>query len=256
MSVPSEVYAWLLFVLGLFIGSFLNVVAYRVPRQESIVWPGSHCPTCNHSLSPWELIPVLSWLVLRGRCRHCKVPIPGRYPLLEMTTAGLFAATVLAFPDWKLRIAYALLWTLLGAVLGTDMTSMRVPNVISYPAALLMPIVSIVSGAETWQRALGGAAVSFTVLFAIHLISGGNMGMGDAKLYWSIGAMLGALYAMESLVFASMVGALIGGLLRITGVLKKREYIPFVPYIMVGVVIAVFFGHPLTHWYLFNVVGF
>lgn len=243
------------FVYGLLFGSFVNVVAYRVPRGESIVRPRSHCPHCMHTLSAMELVPVLSWLALGGQCRNCRLPIALRYPLLELATASLFAATYLWTPNWGERCAWWFFWLLLMAVVGTDLTSMRVPNVLSLPGAVLAFLFSVLSGVQTWSHGILGGATCFITMLAIHLLSGGKMGMGDVKLYLAIGVMLGPLLGLESLVLASFVGAMIGGLMRWTGLLGRRQYMPFVPYIAVGVVLVVFFGYAINTWYLQQVLG-
>jgi leader peptidase (prepilin peptidase)/N-methyltransferase len=132
---------------------------------------------------------------------------------------------------------------------------MRVPNILSLPGAALAVGLSGVCGVHGWGQTLLGAVVGAGVLFAIHLLSRGSMGLGDVKLYLSIGAMLGPLYAMESLVMASLSGVMVGYGLRMSGLMKKREPMPFVPHIVIGVVVIAFFGHPLTEWYLHNLLA-
>lgn len=255
MAGIEDVFFLLSFLFGLVLGAFLNVIAYRVPRLESVVTPRSHCATCHHTLAWYELIPILSWLALRARCRHCGTPISVRYPVLELTTGLVFTLTYLRFSTWSVRCAWDVFWLLLVAMMGTDLTSMRVPNVLSYPSALLMLVISGGTDIQTWSEAIWGSVVGFSLIFLIHLFSRGNMGMGDAKLYLTIGAMLGPLYTVESFVLASLSGALVGLLMRLAGLIGRREYIPFVPHIVVGVVIAVFWGPPLTTWYLHQVAG-
>lgn len=245
----------LVFVYGLCFGSFLNVVAYRVPRKESIVRPPSHCPSCNRRLRALELIPVLSWLFLLGRCRTCKSPISIRYPLMELATATLFVVTQDITTSWPARVAWFVFWLLLMAVVGTDFTSMRVPNVISLPGFVVLLILSVTCHVQSLFMALLGSVVGYGVLFLIHLLSGGKMGMGDAKLYLSIGAMLGPWFGLETLALASFSGTLIGLVLRGTGLLKKKEFMPFVPHIAIGVIVTVFYGHALNHWYFYTLLG-
>lgn len=243
------------FLVGLVCGSFLNVVAYRVPRGESVLWPRSYCTACGRTLTPWELIPIVSWLWLGARCRVCKAPISLRYPLLELTTALLFATTSMHFSTWGVRIGWDVFWMFLMTVMGTDFTSMRVPNVLSYPGFIFVFLLSGSLGVQSWYTAMLGAMTGFLLLFAVHLLSRGNMGMGDAKLYLSIGAMLGPLYSVESFVLASLSGAVLGILLRTLKLIARREYIPFVPHIAIGVILTVFFGHPLTLWYVHQMLG-
>ncbi|MCL6548800.1 MAG: prepilin peptidase [Alicyclobacillus sp.] len=240
------VFAW---VLGLLLGSFLNVVAYRLPRGESLVSPGSRCPGCGRSLRPWELVPVLSWLVLGGCCRTCRTRIAVRYPVLEMVTGALFAATVWTVAPWPQRLAWGWFWLVLMAAVGTDLTSMRVPNVLSLPGAAGCIGLSGATSVHSWAGAIAGALTGFGVLYLLHLVSRGNMGMGDAKLFLSVGAMLGPIAAAQALVLASFSGAVLGLALRSAGRLRRREPIPFVPHIAVGVVVTVFYGTDLTAWY-------
>jgi prepilin signal peptidase PulO-like enzyme (type II secretory pathway) len=245
----------LVFTYGLVFGSFVNVVAYRVPRGESIIRPRSHCPHCEHALSVRELVPVLSWLMLKGRCRVCHHPISLRYPLLELATASLFVATYLSVPGWEGRLAWWVFWLLLMMVVGTDLTSMRVPNALSIPGALVTCTISVICGVQSWQQAVLGALVCFFTMLAISLLSGGKMGMGDVKLYLSIGGMLGPVVGLESLVLASFAGAIFGGTLRAVGLLGRRQYMPFVPYIAVGVILVAFFAHDINTWYLTHILG-
>ncbi|MCF8563547.1 prepilin peptidase [Alicyclobacillus tolerans] len=258
MTTAAAANGWeviLVFCTGLVLGSFLNVVAYRVPRGESLAWPGSHCLNCNRSLSAWELVPIVSWLLLQGRCRGCRRPIPLRYPILELVTGCLAAATWLTVPDWPQRIAWGVFWLLLVAVTGTDLTAMRVPNVLSYTGAVVLVVLSPLEGVQSWRTALIGGSLCFLVLLVIHFITGGNMGLGDAKLYFSIGAMFGAAYGMESFVLASCSGAVVGLLMRWAGLMRRREYMPFVPHIAIGVVLTKFFGPAMTEWYLHLLLG-
>lgn len=242
------------FIFGVVVGSFLNVVAYRVPRGESVVAPRSNCPSCHTTLTFVDLLPVISWLTLGGRCRYCRVPISVRYPVIELITGALWAATVLWLPNWHVRVAWAVFWALLVSVLGTDLTAMRVPNLLSLPGAGLAMVLAPLCGVHGWGQTLLGAGVGAGVLFAIHLLSRGNMGMGDVKLYLSIGALLGPLESIESLVIASLSGVIVGYGLRAVGWMQRREHMPFVPHIAIGVIVVAFFGPSLTHWYINQVL--
>jgi prepilin signal peptidase PulO-like enzyme (type II secretory pathway) len=242
---------------GLAFGSFLNVVGYRVPRGESIVFPNSYCPKCHARIRWHDLIPVLSWLILGGKCRNCRQPISAMYPLIELATGILFAATYAATPlnHWPQMIAWWLFWLLLMAVVATDLTSMKVPDVISLPGAVVVFAAAVITGIQGWVASLLGAVGCFLVLFAIHLVTRGNMGMGDVKLYLSIGAMLGCVGGLESLVIASFYGTVIGLTLRALGVLRRRQHIPFVPFIALGVITVAFFGKELTDWYVHGLLN-
>ena len=239
-----------MFLFGLVVGSFLNVVGYRVPRRESILSPRSHCTACSHTLQWYELIPIFSWLLLRGRCKSCRTPISVRYPILELVTASLFSATTLYVQDFAHVVAWCVFWTLMISVTATDLTSMRVPNVLSLPGALVTMGIVVLTGTQTWSASLLGAGGGFLVMLFLNLISRGKMGMGDVKLFLSIGAIFGPYGAVETLVFASAAGSLVGLAMRFTGLLPPRTYIPFVPYILVGTILTEFFGPRLASWYI------
>ncbi|MCL6517748.1 prepilin peptidase [Alicyclobacillus sp.] len=246
---------WSGFCVGTLFGSFIHLVGWRVPRGESIVRPRSHCPSCGRTLSAWELVPVLSWLALGGRCRTCRTPIPVRYPCVELAAGTLFALTATHAANPIAAVAWAVFWLLLLAVVVTDLTTMRVPDVLSLPGAGVVLVLSVVSGAQRPLAAVAGMAGCALVLVLLHLVSRGQMGLGDAKLYLSIGAMLGFWGGLGSLVLASAFGTVIGYGMRWAGWLKPRQPIPFVPFIAMGVVTVVWFGHPLTRWYLHAVFG-
>ncbi|MCL6598563.1 MAG: prepilin peptidase [Alicyclobacillus macrosporangiidus] len=251
----GPLFAWMGFVFGLLFGSFINVVGYRVPRGESVVFPRSHCPDCGRTLSAWELIPAVSWLVLGGRCRTCRHPIPLRYPCIELAAGALFASTAVHADRLPIGLAWSVFWLLLLATVATDLTSMRVPNVLTLPGAVVVLGLAIASGVRSAGGALLGMAGCTLTLWGIHLLSRGRMGLGDVKLYASIGAMLGFWGGLESLVLASAYGTVIGYGMRAVGWLKPRQPVPFVPFIAMGVVTAVWFGDALTRWYLRVVLG-
>jgi leader peptidase (prepilin peptidase)/N-methyltransferase len=237
-------------ILGAIFGSFVNVVGYRVPRQESIAFPGSHCTVCGHRLRYYELIPILSYVFLLGKCRKCKARISLRYPLIEIVSTLLFLYTAIFVPSPFARITWWLFWVFLLSCVATDVTSFRVPNVLTYPASIVFVLLSGLFGIQPWGMDIGGAFLCFFVLVAIHFLSRGNMGLGDAKLYFSIGALLGPALGIETLVLASASGAIIGIFMRIVGWLEARQKIAFVPHIAVGVILTVLFGHTWLHDYV------
>src|SRR5207249_7564151 len=174
-------------VLGLAIGSFLNVVIWRVPRKESVVRPASHCPNCETPIGPRDNIPVLSWLLLRGRCRHCGNPIPVRYPLVEASCGVLFAAVALRFgTDWVLP-AYLVLTAALLAISIIDLEHFIVPDRITAPltvaALALLGLAAAVDGQwSRFGRSLLGGLAFFAFLLLLNIINPRGMGMGDVKL--------------------------------------------------------------------------
>ena len=180
-------------LFGLLIGSFLNVVIWRVPRRESIVAPPSHCPGCDAEIAPYDNIPVISWLVLRGRCRHCGVRISIRYPLVELACAGLWVAMGLRFGwAWELP-AYLVLVSALLALSLIDFDTFLLPDRIVYPLSVSMVVLLRAPGARsttaarTTCRALLGGLAAFAFFLTVHLIAPRGMGFGDVKLSFSLG---------------------------------------------------------------------
>jgi prepilin signal peptidase PulO-like enzyme (type II secretory pathway) len=241
--------SFILFCFGLLFGSFLNVVGYRLPRGESIAFPPSHCPSCKTRLRYFELVPVLSWIVLRGECRTCRTNISIRYPLIETITGVLFALTALQGLPWLKLCAWCFFWMVLVGAMACDMTSMRIPNALSYMGGMFVFFFAGLSHVHTFGFAFLGGIVCFFALLLIHILSGGRMGLGDAKLYFSIGVMLGPAYGLLSLAFASAFGSFIGIAMRLCRLIGKKAMVPFVPYICMGVVVAVYFGPAFIQWY-------
>src|SRR5579884_2389153 len=180
-------------VMGAVIGSFLNVVAYRLPRRESLIHPGSHCPRCQAPIRPYDNIPVLGWLLLRGRCRGCAQPIPARYPVVEALTAVLAVAVVLTkHSAHDLALGLVLVAVLVPVAL-IDLDHRIIPNLITGPAALLALVIGAATGPPhglVAQLIAGAAAAGFLLVFALLYPAG--MGMGDVKLAGVLGLFLGA----------------------------------------------------------------
>ncbi|MBI2168096.1 MAG: prepilin peptidase [Actinobacteria bacterium] len=244
-------------VLGLAVGSFLNVVIWRVPRRESVVRPASHCPGCEAPIAPRDNIPLLSWLVLRGRCRNCGTPISGRYPLVEMGTGVLFAAIALRFEmDWALP-AFLLLTASLVTISIIDLEHYIVPNrilVVVAPATGAMLLVAAAIDGEwgSLGRSAVAAAAAFTGLLVVHLISPRGMGMGDVKLAFLLGLALGWLswgHVALGLFLGFLYGAVVGGALVVTGVRGRRQAVPFAPFLAAGTLTAILAGQPILDWY-------
>jgi leader peptidase (prepilin peptidase)/N-methyltransferase len=237
---------------GLVLGSFLNVVAYRVPRGESISSPASRCPDCDHPIRPWDNVPVLSWLVLRGRCRDCGTSISVRYPLVEASTGLLFALVVaVRWPDRTEIILGLILVAFLVPLALIDLDVRRLPNVLVLPAGVLALIVgtALDSGNEV-ERVLAGVA-GLACFFVIALIYPGGMGLGDVKLIGVLGLFLGREVAV-ALLAAMLVAVTVGiGVIARKGVATGRKTaIPFGPFLAAGAVLAVLVGPQIVHAYL------
>jgi leader peptidase (prepilin peptidase)/N-methyltransferase len=236
---------------GLLAGSFLNVVAWRMPRGESLLLPGSHCPGCEHPVRPYDNVPVLSWLALRGRCRDCRAPISARYPLVEALTAALATAVVLTNDGLHDVLLGLVLVALLVPIALIDLDHRIIPNRLTglgAAAALAIGAASDLGGVP--QQLIAGAAAGGFLLLAA-LARPGGMGMGDVKLAGALGLFLGREVAVALLV-ALLAGTAVG----IAIVARKgagegrRTAIPFGPFLALGGVVALLAGPPIVDWYL------
>ncbi len=239
------------FIFGTIFGSFLNVVIYRLPQRLSIVKPGSRCPHCQTPIRPYDNIPLVSFLVLRGRCRTCRAPISWRYPLVEAIAGLLLASLWLHFAPsgaWVPFVADAVFGLMLVAVFFIDLDHQIVPNVITYPGLVAGLLLAIPQGrtVPAVLSALGASA--FFLLIAI--FSRGGMGGGDIKLAAMMGAFLSWPAVAVALLLAFTLGA--GGGLVLMGLRKRtrKDPIPFGPSLAVGGVIALFAADGILRWYL------
>jgi leader peptidase (prepilin peptidase)/N-methyltransferase len=247
-------------LLGACVGSFLNVVIHRVPRNESVIRPGSHCPTCRSAIRARHNVPILSWLLLRGRCADCAAPISGRYPAVESVTAVLFGATALASVQQHLLPALPalLLFVAAGIALAAiDFDVMRLPNVIVYPSYAAMAV--LLGGAAVTEhttaplvRAVVGGATLFLGFLALALIVPGGMGFGDVKLAGLIGTVLGFVSypAIAVGAFAAFfLGAVAGVLLMAKRRADRKSLVPFGPAMIAGALVALFATAPVVDTY-------
>jgi leader peptidase (prepilin peptidase)/N-methyltransferase len=253
-------------LLGLAVGSFLNVVIYRVPKGESVVRPGSHCPRCGNPVRGRHNIPVLGWLILRGRCADCGTPISVRYPLVELGTALLFGAVT----GWlaglgRLEALPAYLWFgAVGLALAViDLDCRRLPNALvlpSYPVlAVLLLAATLVDG--DWP-ALTRAGIAAATLFGLYallaVIHPAGMGWGDVKLAGLIGLMLGYL-SWAALVVGGFAGFLLGAVAGVIVLASRRgnrkTALPFGPFMLAGALLAMFVADPVARLYLDNLTG-
>jgi leader peptidase (prepilin peptidase)/N-methyltransferase len=244
-------------LLGLAVGSFLNVVIHRVPDGASIVRPGSHCPHCGSAVRRRHNVPVLGWLLLRGRCADCRAPISARYPLVEAGTAALFVAVAARFGlSWELP-AYLYLAAIAIALTAIDLDVMRLPDAIVLPsylvaAALLVPVAVLHGDGAALLRGLIGAALLWLFYRLLALVPRG-MGGGDVKLAPLLGFYLGWLgwSAVAVGAFAAfLLGGVVGAALMALRVAGRKSRIPFGPYMLAGAFLAVFAAAPIAGWYL------
>jgi leader peptidase (prepilin peptidase) / N-methyltransferase len=242
-------------VLGAVFGSFLNVVAYRLPRRESLIRPASRCPACGAPIRPYDNIPVLSWLLLRGRCRSCAAPISVRYPLVEALTAALCVAAVLAGGGTAKVALHVALILLLVPVALIDLEHRIIPNKLTALGAVLaLALGAALDPSGEPERLIAAAAAGGGLLLAALAYPGG-MGMGDVKLVAVMGLYLGRDVAPAVLI-ALLAGVLAGALViaRKGAAQGRKTAVPFGPFLALGAVVAVFAGDPLVSWYVNNVL--
>ena len=253
--MPQPMLFGIVALLGLAIGSFLNVVIHRVPRDESLVRPGSHCPRCGATIRNRHNVPVLGWLLLRGRCADCRTSISVRYPLVEAGTAALFVAVAAKFGlSWALP-AYLYLAAIAIALALIDLDVMRLPNAIVLPsylvaAALLVPAALLGDGVAPIVRGLAAAVLLWACYRGLAQL--GGMGGGDVKLAPLLGFYLGWLGwgAVAVGAFAAfLLGGVVGVVLMATRLAGRKSRIPFGPYMLAGAFLAVFAAVPITDWY-------
>lgn len=239
----------IIFVYALVLGSFLNVVGLRVPAKQSIVKPQSACPGCGKTLTILELIPVLSFVFQRGKCKHCKQPISPFYPIMELATAFLF---VYAFSrigwTFELVIAWTLI-TLFVIIFITDIKFMLIPDKILFFFAILFIAERLIQPLKPWWDSILGAAVALILLLLIAILSKGGMGGGDIKLFTVIGFALGTKLMLISFFFANILGAMIGIIGMACGFFERKKPIPFGPFIAIGTLITYFYHQPILTWY-------
>jgi leader peptidase (prepilin peptidase) / N-methyltransferase len=237
-------------LIGLTIGSFLNVCIDRLPAEKSLAYPPSHCDACGRPLKVRDLIPVLSYIWIRGKCRYCSAPIPLRVPLVELCTGILFA-----FLFWQYGLTYQFaLFAVYAAVLLTisviDLQHKLILNVIVYPMAVIVCIIDIFLPGIGWWQGLAGGAIGFAILLIPALFSRSGMGWGDVKLAGLIGLMTG----FRDVFVAILGGVILGGIVAVILVaLKKKsrkDTIAFGPFLALGAFIALLWGEQIIDWYL------
>ena len=253
-------------LLGLAIGSFLNVVIYRVPRGESLVKPPSHCPVCGQPIRNRHNIPVFGWLILRGKCADCHAPISVRYPLVELATGVVFVAITARMGALDLLPALPayLYFASIGIALALiDIDSHRLPNAIvlpSYPVVLALLAIS-----AAWQhdwhallRAAEAGAALYAFYFVLAFAYPAGMGFGDVKLAGILGGLLGYLSWSALLIggFAGfLLGAVVGVAVMASGRGNRKSALPFGPFMIAGTLLAIFAADPIWSWYLDHLTG-
>jgi leader peptidase (prepilin peptidase)/N-methyltransferase len=240
---------------GLLIGSFLNVVAIRVLKKESVVFPPSHCVDCNHKLGPLDLVPVLSYLFLIGKCRYCKSPISMIYPAGELATGILFALFTYQLGFHSELIAGLFLVSILVVITITDLREMLIPNrIIFFAMAVGVGLRLFVHTLPVWNY-LAAFVMGIGILYAIAWISSvllkkEGIGGGDLKLFAFIGLILGIKLTLLAIFMSSLLGTIFGLYLITVGKYNRNRYLPFGPFIAGGSMITYLWGNQIVQWYL------
>ncbi len=247
--------AVIFFIFGAMVGSFLNVCIYRLPKEESIIWPGSHCPHCNKPIKYYDNIPMISYLFLRGRCRYCKEPISIQYPLVEGVTALSSLFLIIKF---GLSLSYLIYFAFVAALIVIaiiDLYHQIIPDVISLPGVGVGLLASIIIPQITFFDSLigilfGGGSLFLVATLYQWLFKREGMGGGDIKLLAMIGAFLGWKAVILTILLSSLIGSITGITIM---VLKGKDFkyaIPFGPFLSLGAVIALFYQNEIIFWYL------
>ena len=239
----------LLFLTGAAVGSFINVLADRLPLGQSIVFPPSHCPACQHRLGAGDMVPVFSYLWLKGRCHYCGTAIPRRILWVELGMGALFMFLYWHYGlVWELAIV-AFYCCLFVAVLLTDLEHRIIPNIIVYPGMVIALAVAVFASPGLKSAAIGGA-VGLGLLLIPALISRGGMGWGDVKLAGMIGLVTGFPLAFVAIFLAIFAGAVVGVALLLLKVKSRKEAIPFGPFLSLAAMATLFWGNDIVVWYL------
>ncbi|RMF83774.1 MAG: prepilin peptidase [Nitrospirae bacterium] len=236
--------------LGLIVGSFLNVCIHRLPRRESVVSPPSHCPACGRRIRPWDNVPVLAWLWLRGRCRDCGARISIRYPLVEAANGGLWGIVAWTYGPTLEAVAVACFLSALLVVTLIDLDHQIIPDRITLPGIPLAWLVAVGLGRLTWLDATLGAAIPAGLFLAVVYLSRGGMGLGDVKLVAMIGAFLGWRLALLTILLAAVSGSLVGVAMMLFLGKGRKTAVPFGPFLALGAVASLAWGEAILRWYL------
>lgn len=243
------------FIVGALIGSFLNVVVYRVPREESISFPPSHCPHCQYRLKVYDLVPMFSYLILKGRCRNCGEKISLRYPIVEAVSGFLFLFTLLTFGLTWQTLQYVAILSILLAIFLIDYDHMIIPDGLNL-GVLLVAIVGFVLSVflegTPWGAILDpvlGLLLGGGLFLFIAVVTHGAMGGGDIKLMGALGFLFGVMDTLMLIFFSFTLGGLLSVLLIALKIKKRKDYIPFGPFICLAAAVTIFWGDAIYQWY-------
>jgi leader peptidase (prepilin peptidase)/N-methyltransferase len=245
----------LIFILGLIVGSFSNVCIYRIPKNESIIYPASHCPKCRSNISPKDNIPLLSYILLKGRCRNCKSKISIQYPIVELLTGLIYLIIYQTYGLSVQTLIYIILSSALIIIAFIDLNEQIVPDVISLPGIVIgfiisffVPYISFINSAL--GVLVGGGIILIIGMAGSVIFKKEAMGGGDVKLAAMIGAFLGWRYIIISLFLGFFLGALAGIFLIMSKIKSREDTVPFGPFIVLGSFITLLWGEKIISWYI------
>ncbi|MSU54431.1 MAG: prepilin peptidase [Candidatus Staskawiczbacteria bacterium] len=251
MEVPFTIFNLFIFLFGLCVGSFLNVVIFRLEKEESFVTGRSHCPKCRHQLIWLDLIPVFSFLFLKGKCRYCSQKISWQYPAVEMATGLLFVLIFLATPYNLISILFLLyIVSFLIVIFIYDLKHYLIPDKILFPAIIISFLYQAIFHTSAMGNYLMASAIACGFLLAIFLVSKGQwMGFGDVKLAILLGFLIGFPNILLGLFLSFFFGAILGIILMSFKKCGLKSEIPFAPFLILGTLTAMFFGSEIIQWY-------
>ena len=245
----------LIFILGLIVGSFSNVCIYRIPINESIIYPASHCPKCRSSIKPIDNIPLLSYILLKGRCRNCGSRIPIQYPVVEFLTGIIYILIFLIYGLTLQSLIYIILASAVIIIAFIDLNKQIIPDVISLPGIGVGLILSFFVPYISFINSVLGVVVGGGIILVIGLVGSAifkkeAMGGGDVKLAAMIGAFLGWQYIIISLFLGFFLGALAGIFLILSKIKRREDIMPFGPFIALGSIITLLWSEKIIVWYI------
>ena len=242
-------------IVGALVGSFLNVCIYRLPRGLSVVWPSSQCPACRAPIAPYDNVPVLSYVLLRGRCRRCRGGISLRYPVIELINAVGYVVIVWQFGVTPQSVVYAVLFSTFMVVAGIDLSHQIIPDVITLPGILLGLVAAATVLPTGFLNGLMGLLVGGGILWGLawlspYVFGKEGMGGGDIKLMAMIGAFLGWKTTLLTIMLGAVLGSVVGLALIAAKIIRRDDYVPFGPFLVFGAVLSLFFQHEIVTWYV------
>jgi leader peptidase (prepilin peptidase)/N-methyltransferase len=237
-------------LFGTAIGSFSNVCIYRLPKKLSVITPSSQCPNCGKSISPFDNIPIISFLILRGRCRYCQSPISWQYPIVELITGLIFLSLYSNFHISPQFFIYALLCTSLIIIAFIDLEHKIIPDVITLPGIIIGLTLSLIFPHITLLNSFKGLLLGGGLFYAIAIVSRGGMGGGDIKLIAMVGSFLGWKNVLLTIFIGSFFGSIVGIILIILKKKNRKDMVPFGPFLSLGAIISIFFGRDLIYLWL------